>query len=131
MQEKISFKEAAALPYIKEVAISLRKQAIEMIQELPEEMVVSGKAVNASIKNKFQECNFLFALFVEKDEDRPTRKTLGISTMSSLAMIDCTNYIINRDNARLIDYIKNELTDEKCAEMLWNLMKYVYKKATD
>ena len=35
------------------------------------------------------------------------------------------------NNARLIDYIKNELTDEKCAEMLWNLMKYVYKKATD
>ena len=34
MKEKISFKDAAALPYIKEVAESLRKQAIDMLQEL-------------------------------------------------------------------------------------------------
>lgn len=131
MKEKISFEKAAALPYVEEVAESLRKQAIEMLQELPEEMRVAGKAVNASIKNVFKECDFLFALFVEKDECRPARKFLGISAMSTLAVFDCSNYLLNGDNKKLTEYINNELTTERCTDLLWPLMETVYRKATE
>lgn len=131
MKEKVSFKEAAALPYIKEVAVSLRKHAIEMIQELPEEMTVSGKAVNASINNIFKECDFHFALFIEKDYDSPTRKLIGLSVLSKLAMLECSNYLKGGDNKSLVEYIKNEFTIEQCTDLLWSQMKTVYQKATE
>lgn len=36
-----------------------------MIRDLPEDMKISGKAVNVALKNVFEEGNFTFAIYEE------------------------------------------------------------------
>lgn len=87
---QISFQDTEALPYIEEVATKLRENTIAMLRELPDEMKIGGKAVNGSIKGVFRECNFIFAMFVERDPMRYKRTTAGtVSNVWIHAGIGC------------------------------------------
>lgn len=128
--DKFSFKDERALEYVKIAAESLFEQGKSMITNLPDIMVKSGQAVNASIKGVFTECDFIFALFVEKDHRRPGRKLLGVSALSTLASMDVTQYLYNDFNAGLLGYLEKESTNDELVLELWCLMESVYNAAT-
>lgn len=95
-ENKISLRSSEAQPYIDKAAAELCENALTMIRELPEKMQISGKAANAYIKNKFEECDFIFAMFVEKNKHRPGWLELGVSVMTSLMPLEITNFLISR-----------------------------------
>jgi len=128
--DKFSFKEEHALDYVKKVAESLIEQGKTMITNLPDIMVKSGQAVNASIKGVFTECDFIFALFVEEDKARPGKKFLGISVLTTLVCMDVSHYLYCDYNAGLIDYLEKELTTDKLVLELWFMMDSIYNAAT-
>lgn len=127
--DKFSFKDDRALEYVKIAAESMIEQGKSMITNLPDIMVKSGQAVNASIKGVFTECDFIFALFVEKDLRRPGRKFLGVSALSTLASMDVTQYLYNDFNAGLLEYLDKESTTDELVLELWCLMDSVYNAA--
>lgn len=119
MNPKISIQATEALPYIEEAAVSLREQMLVLLRALPEDMKVSGEAVNAAIKDVFEEGDFTFAMFVEKDDKRPARKFLGISALASFLPFETVSYLANYTNAGLIEYIEQNYSVEQCtADML-------------
>ena len=122
MPPKISLQDTAALPYIEEAAVSLREQIFALLRELPEDMKVPGKAVNAEIKDVFVEGNFAFAMYVEKDKERPNRKFLGISVLSSFLPFTYGTYLANNTNAGLIEFIERNYSAERCATDLLSFM---------
>lgn len=128
--DKFSFKDERALDYVKIAAESLVEQGKSMITNLPDIMVKSGQAVNAFIKGVFAECDFVFALFIEKDYRRPGRKFLGVSALSTLASMDVTQYLYNDYNAGLLEYLEKESTIEEIVLELCCLMESVYDAAT-
>ncbi len=128
-QNKISFYEADAKPYVLEASNSLWQQGKTMIQELPEIIYIAGKAVNSKIKGVFKECDFTFAFFIERDEDRPGRIFVGLSALSSLACMSSSTYLMNSTNSGVLTYLDSELTSDKIAEELLGLMDSVYKHA--
>ena len=129
MQEKISVLSEEATPYIREAAISLREQAIGMIRDLPEEMKISGKAVNENIKGVFQEGDFMFALYVEKDNERPTRKFFGISGIASFVPWSVGTYLYNNTKEGLLEYLNNDYSIEQCSkDLLWCMQSLVKDK---
>lgn len=120
VQEKISYQSEEAQPYIRQAAVSIREQAISMIRELPDEMKISGKAVNETIKGVFQEGDFTFALYVEKDNERPARKFFGISGIASFVPWSAGTYLYNNTKEGLLHFIANEYSVEQCSEdLLW------------
>ncbi len=130
MQENISFLSEEAKPYICNAAISIREQAIAMIRELPEEMKISGKVVNESVNGVFQEGDFTFALYVEKDDERPTRMFFGISSLASFAPWSVGTYLYNNTKDRLLEFIANEYSVERCAEdLLWCMQSLLKSNA--
>ena len=118
----ISLQDTAALPYIEEAASSLREQMLALLRELPEDMKASGKAVNAEIKDVFEEGNFAFAMYEEKDRERPNRKFLGISSLSSFLPFTYGTYLANNTNAGLIEFIEKNYSAEQCATDLLSFM---------
>lgn len=128
--QKFSFQDEKALSYVKAAAESLLEQGRSMIEGLPVIMYKAGQAVNASIKDVFSECDFHFALFVEKDDDRPGRKFLGVSVLCSLQCLDVSTYYLNSDNAGLINFLTTELTADELTKTLYNFMKSVYDHVT-
>jgi len=128
MKNAISIQDTEALPYIEEAAASLREQMLALLHELPEEMKQSGKAVNAEIKGVFEECDFMYAMFVENDTERPGRKFLGISVLSSLMCLTAYTYLHNSNNAELIEFVENEYTTEQCTTDIIDLMHCLYKE---
>ena len=95
-ENKISLRSQEAQPYIDKAATELREKTIAMLRESPEGMNISFKAANAYIKNKFEECDFIFAMFVEKNKHRPGWLELGVSVMTSLMPLEITNFLISR-----------------------------------
>lgn len=129
VQEKISYLSEEATPYIRKAAISLREQAIAMICDLPDEMKISGKAVNENIKGVFQEGDFTFALYVEKDNERPTRKFFGISGIVSFVPWSVGTYLYNNTKEGLLEYLNNDYTLEKCSkDLLWCIQALIKGK---
>lgn len=122
MNPKISIQDREALPYIEEAATSLREQMLALLRSLPEVMEFSGKAVNVAIKDVFEEGNFTFAMYVEKDEKRPTRKFLGISALASFLPFEAIAYLANNTNMGLIEYIEKNYSVEQCAVDLLSFM---------
>lgn len=91
-----------------------------MIRELPEEMKISGRAVNAELKNVFQEGDFTFAMYVEKDNERPTRMFFGISGMASFVPWSIGTYLYNNTKESLLEYLNKDYSVEQCAkDLLW------------
>ena len=127
---KISFKSEAALPYIEKAAESLREKGLALIHELPEEMIKSGAAVNESIKDVFEECDFTFAFFIEKD-DRPGRKFLGLSALTSLVCMDSSMYYMNSTNEGLISFVEKELPVSQLASDMKEMMESIYNHAKE
>lgn len=123
---KISLRTLEAQAYIDRAAAELRENALTMIRELPEKMQISGKATNAYIKNNFEECDFIFAMFVEKNKHRPGWLELGVSVMTSLMPLEITNFLISRPKKELLEYIEQEYTTDKCAHDLKVMMEYLY-----
>lgn len=126
MHKKISFQSEEAQPYIRQAAVSIREQAIAMIRELPDEMKISGKAVNETIKGVFQEGDFTFALYVEKDNERPARKFFGISGIASFVPWSAGTYLYNNTKEGLLEYLNNGYTIERCSkDLLWCMQSLV------
>ena len=117
------------MPFVRAAAKSLLEQAIPMIESLPEVMIKSGQAVNTSIEGVFRECNVYFALFVEKDYERPTYKFLGFSSLTSLQSISASNYLMAGDTKRLIDYLSDEQNYLMISDWLFKLMNSAYNAA--
>lgn len=113
--------------YIHNAAQSLLSQGMKMIQSLPEgEMYISGKAVNADIKGVFSECDFMFALFVERDDDRPGRKFVGFSVLTSLVCASSDSYWMNGTKAELFEFLDKEKPVDQFANELFNNMDHLY-----
>ena len=127
-ENKISLRSQEAQPYIDKAASELRENALTMIRELPEKMQISGKAANAYIKNKFEECDFIFAMFVKKNKHRPGWLELGVSVMTSLMPLEMTNFLISRPIKELLEYIEQEYTTDKCAHDLKVMMESLYNE---
>ena len=127
-ENKISLRSSEAQPYIDKAAAELRENALTMIRELPEKMQISGKAANAYIKNTFEECDFIFAMFVEKNKHRPGWLILGVSAMTSLMPLEITNFLISRPKKEMIEYIEQEYTTDKCAHDLKVMMESLYNE---
>ena len=127
-ENKISLRSQEAQPYIDKAASELRENALTMIRELPEKMQISGKAANAYIKNTFEECDFIFAMFVEKNKHRPGWLELGVSVMTSLMPLEMTNFLISRPKKELLEYIEQEYTTDKCAHDLKVMMESLYNE---
>ena len=127
-ENKISLRSSKAQPYIDKAASELRENALTMIRELPEKMQISGKAANAYIKNKFEECDFIFAMFVKKNKHRPGWLELGVSVMTSLMPLEITNFLISRPKKELLEYIEQEYTTDKCAHDLKVMMESLYNE---
>ena len=127
-ENKISLRSQEAQPYIDKAAAELRENALTMIRELPEKMQISGKAVNAYIKNTFGECDFIFAMFVEKNKHRPGWLELGVSVMTSLMPLEITNFLISRPKKELLEYIEQEYTTDNCAHDLKVMMESLYNE---
>lgn len=127
-ENKISLRSQEAQPYIDKAASELRENALTMIRELPEKMQISGKAANAYIKNTFEECDFIFAMFVEKNKHRPGWLILGVSAMTSLMPLEITNFLISRPKKEMIEYIEQEYTTDKCAHDLKVMMESLYNE---
>ena len=128
VNNNISLYTPRAQSYIDHAAAELRENALAMIRELPEVMHVSCKAANAYIKNAFVECDFLFAMFVKKNKQKPSRLELGVSVMTSLIPLEITNFIICRPKNELISYIEQEYTTEHCAHDLKQMMESLYNE---
>ena len=122
MNPKISIHDTAALQYIEEAAVSLREQMLALLRALPEETEFSGKAVNSAIKDVFEEGDFTFAMYVEKDDKRPARKFLGISALASFLPFDTIAYLANNTNVGLIEYIEKNYSVEQCTADLLSFM---------
>ena len=127
-ENKISLRSSEAQPYIDKAAAELCENALTMIRELPEKMQISGKAVNAYIKNKFEECDFIFAMFVKKNKHKPGWLKLGVSVMTSLMPLEITNFLISRPKKELLEYIEQEYTTDKCAHDLKVMMESLYNE---
>ena len=127
-ENKISLRSSEAQPYIDKAASELRENALTMIRELPEKMQISGKAANAYIKNTFEECDFIFAMFVKKNKHRPGWLELGVSVMTSLMPLEITNFLISRPKKELLEYIEQEYTTDKCAHDLKVMMESLYNE---
>ena len=127
-ENKISLRSSEAQPYIDKAAAELCENALTMIRALPEKMQISGKAVNAYIKNKFEECDFIFAMFVKKNKHRPGWLELGVSVMTSLMPLEITNFLISRPKKELLEYIEQEYTTDKCAHDLKVMMESLYNE---
>lgn len=129
MQERISVLSQEATPYISKAATSLREQMIVMASELPKEMKISGKAVNVEIKGVFQEGDFTFALFVEKDNERPARMSFGISGIASFVPWSVGTYLYNNTKEGLLEYLNNDYTLEQCSkDLLWCIQALIKSK---
>ena len=127
-ENKISLRSQEAQPYIDKAATELREKTIAMLRESPEGMNISFKATNAYIKNKFEECDFIFAMFVEKNKHRPGWLILGVSAMTSLMPLEITNFLISRPKKELLEYIEQEYTTDKCAHDLKVMMESLYNE---
>lgn len=126
---KISFQSNDATSYIREAVVSLREQAIAMIRELPEEMKISGKAVNEAIKGVFQEGDFTFAMYVEKDNERPMRMFLGISGIASFVPWSVGTYLYNNTKEGMLAYLSKEYSVEQCSkDVLWCMQSLLKSK---
>ena len=129
MQKKISFLSDEAAPCINEAAVSIREQAIAMIRELPEDMKISGIAVNETITGVFQEGDFTFALYVEKDNERPTRMFFGISGIASFVPWSVGTYLYNNTKEGLLEYLNNNYSIEQCSkDLLWCMQSLLKSK---
>ena len=127
-ENKISLRSQEAQPYIDKAATELREKTIAMLRESPEGMNISFKATNAYIKNKFEECDFIFAMFVEKNKHRPGWLILGVSAMTSLIPLEITNFLISRPKKELLEYIEQEYTTDQCAHDLKIMMESLYNE---
>ena len=117
---KISFQDVEAIPYAEHVATSLLHQAKEMLGGLPAEMKESGKAVNERLENIFSEGNFAFALYVEKDDSRPSLLFLGISAIASFVPWSVQSFLACKTKEGLLEFLEKEYTVEKCTnDLLW------------
>ncbi|MBR1716286.1 MAG: hypothetical protein IJ718_01545 [Paludibacteraceae bacterium] len=125
---KISFQSSEAQPYIDKAATELREKTIAMLCESSEGTEISFKAVNAYIKNTFEECDFLFAMFVEKNKHKHGWLMLGVSVMTSLMPLEITNYIICRPKKEQVEYIEQEYSTGQCARDLKEMMKSLYNE---
>ncbi len=125
--QKISFQDERALSYVRTAAESLLEKGRIMIEGLPETMQKSGQAVNASIKDVFSECDFHFALYVEKDLSRPGRLFLGVSALCSLMCVSASSYYYNSDNSGILKYLTTGMTIDELTNTLYDLMKTVYR----
>ena len=122
-ENKISLRSQEAQPYIDKAAAELCENALTMIRELPVKMQISGKATNAYIKNTFEECDFIFAMFVEKNKYKQGWLELGVSVLTSLMPLEITNFLISRPKKEMIEYIEQEYTTDKCAHDLKVMME--------
>lgn len=122
----ISLYTPQAQSFIDLAAAELRDSAMAMVRDLPDVMQVSCKAANAYIKHTFVECDFLFAMFVQKNKHKPRWLELGISVMTSLMPLEVTNFIICRPKNELIEYIEHEYTNKQCAHDLKQMMESLY-----
>ena len=129
--QKISFQDERALSYVRAAAESLLEQGRNMVDGLPDIMQKSGQAVNASIEGVFSECDFFFALYVEKDLNRPERMFLGLSSLCSLACLSASSYYFNGDKAGVVNYLGRKKFIDELTETLYDLMKSVYKHVTE
>ena len=127
-ENKISLRFSEAQPYIDKAATELREKTIAMLRESPEGMNISFKATNAYIKNKFEECDFIFAMFVKKNKHKPGWLKLGVSVMTSLMPLEITNFLISRPKKELLEYIEQEYTTDKCAHDLKVMMESLYNE---
>ena len=127
-ENKISLRSSEAQPYIDKAATELREKTIAMLRESPEGMNISFKAANAYIKNKFEECDFIFAMFVEKNKYKQGWLKLGVSVMTSLMPLEITNFLISRPKKELLEYIEQEYTTDKCAHDLKVMMESLYNE---
>ena len=127
-ENKISLRSSEAQPYIDKAATELREKTIAMLSESSEGTEISFKAVNAYIKNKFEECDFIFAMFVKKNKHRPGWLELGVSVMTSLMPLEITNFLISRPKKELLEYIEQEYTTDKCAHDLKVMMESLYNE---
>ena len=125
---KISFQSQEAQPYIDKAATELREKTIAMLRESPEGMNISFKAANAYIKNKFEECDFIFAMFVKKNKHKPGWLILGVSAMTSLIPLEITNFLISRPIKELLEYVEQEYTTDQCAHDLKIMMESLYNE---
>lgn len=125
---KISFQSQEAQLYIDKAATELREKTIVMLGESSEGRKISFKAVNAYIKNTFEECDFLFAMFVEKNKHKPGWLILGVSAMTSLIPLEITNFLISRPIKELLEYIEQEYTTDQCAHDLKIMMESLYNE---
>lgn len=129
MQKKISFLSEEAAPYVRKAAASIREQAIAMIRELPQEMKISDKAVNETINGIFQEGDFTFAMFVEKDNERPARMFFGISGMASFAPWSVGTYLYNNTKEGLLAYLSKDYSVEQCSkDLIWCMQSLLKSK---
>lgn len=108
--QKISFQDERALSYVRTAAESLLEKGRDMIEGLPDIMYKGGQAVNASIKGVFSECDFHFALYVERDLSRPGRLFLGVSALSSLVCMSASSYYYNSDKTGILKYLTTGMT---------------------
>ena len=127
-ENKISLRSQEAQPYIDKAATELREKTIAMLRESPEGINISFKAANAYIKNTFEECDFIFAMFVKKNKHRPGWLELGVSVMTSLMPLEITNFLISRPKKELLEYIEQEYTTDKCAHDLKVMMESLYNE---
>ena len=127
-ENKISLRSSEAQPYIDKAATELREKTFAMLRESSEGTEISFKAVNAYIKNKFEECDFIFAMFVKKNKHRPGWLELGVSVMTSLMPLEMTNFLISRPIKELLEYIEQEYTTDKCAHDLKVMMESLYNE---
>ena len=127
-ENKISLRSQEAQPYIDKAATELREKTIAMLSESSEGTEISFKAANAYIKNTFEECDFIFAMFVKKNKHRPGWLELGVSVMTSLMPLEITNFLISRPKKELLEYIEQEYTTDKCAHDLKVMMESLYNE---
>ena len=99
-----------------------------MLSESSEGTEISFKAANAYIKNTFEECDFIFAMFVKKNKHKPGWLILGVSAMTSLIPLEITNFLISRPKKELLEYIEQEYTTDKCAHDLKVMMESLYNE---
>lgn len=125
---KISLRSPEAQAHIDNAAAELRENALTMIRELPEKMQTSCMAANAYIKNTFEECDFIFAMFVENNMHKPGWFALGVSVMTSLIPLETTSFLICRPKKELLEYIEQEYTTEQCAHDLKVMMESLYNE---
>ena len=127
-ENKISLRFSEAQPYIDKAATELREKTIAMLRESPEGINISFKAANAYIKNTFEECDFIFAMFVKKNKHKPGWLKLGVSVMTSLMPLEITNFLISRPKKEMIEYIEQEYITDKCAHDLKVMMESLYNE---